>query len=403
VAALLATAGIAHAEPEPAPTEPPPAQSFADEPAAEEARPPPAEARKDALDPPVPEDVQSFAAATMKATHLRFALNAFGDASAAVDVPAEGDGRGAFSLGTFALLINGQLSQPLLATAEVAFDGTDKNEQAVTLERLHLRWQTPRFYVVGGRTHSDLGYWNTAFHHGAWLHLPIGRPRALLGEVNGGILPIHWIGVEGGIVIAGALTLAGGVGNGRGQTEEDIRISNDTNQFKALKAKVEYRGLGWRDLRVGIGGLYDRIAAEPMNVRPALPGKHIDELIGNVYAAYRGLELTLIAEAYSIWHRASGDTFTTMDEFVVVGYRIGRITPYLLVERTDARGGIDPFYTPVPGMPTTSTPVDGTDVLVGARLDTSVWSALKAEYRASRVDGGDGLDHEVALNWSFGI
>jgi len=404
VAALLATAGIAHADsqPAPAPNEPPPPQSFEEEPAADDAKPP-AQGKSDSLERPVPEDVQTFAAATMKATHLRFALNAFGDASASLDVPAEGDGRTAFSLGTFALLINGQLSDTLLATAEVAFDGTDDNRQAVTLERLHLRWQSPHFYVVGGRTHSDLGYWNTAFHHGAWLHLPIGRPRALLGEVSGGILPIHWIGVEGGVVIGDALTLAGGVGNGRGRDEADIRLSNDSNQFKALKAKVEYRGLGWRDLRVGVGGLYDRIAAEPSEIRPALPDEHIDEVIGNVYAAYRGLQLTLIAEAYSIWHRAAGDTFTTMDEFVVAGYRVGRITPYLLVERTDARGGVDPFYTPVPGTPTASTPVDRTVVLVGARVDTSVWSAVKAEYRASRTDAGDGLDHEVALNWSFGI
>ena len=70
----------------------------------------------------------------------------------------------------FRLLINGQLSRSLLGTAEVKFDSDDENHQTVTLERLHLRWQTQRFYLVGGRTHTDIGYWNTAFHHGAWLH-----------------------------------------------------------------------------------------------------------------------------------------------------------------------------------------------------------------------------------------
>ena len=82
---------------------------------------------------------------------------------------------------------------------------------------------------------------------------------------------------------------------------------------------------------------------------------------------------------------------------------IGRLTPYVQVERTDSRGDPDPFYTPVPDMPTASTPIDATEVLVGARVDVSVWSALKLEYRLTRRDAVDDPDHSLALNWSFGI
>jgi hypothetical protein len=358
-------------------------------------------------DPDIPpEDVQSFADATLDATPLHFAFNAFGDVSVSGRSPSTGDDSATFALGTFALLINGQLSKSLLGTAEMAFEAGEDNEQDVTLERLHLRWQTPHFFLVGGRTHSDIGYWNTAFHHGAWLHLPIARPRALRGEDSGGILPIHWIGLEGGAratIGSGALTIAGGVGNGRGRDEQSIPLRRDTNNFKSVKVKIEYLGLGWPDLRVGVGGLYDPIAPESMDVRPALPDARIDETIANAYAAYRGGELTLIAEAYSIWHRAEVATFNTTDAFVVIGYRFGRLTPYLQLERTDERGGVDPFYTPVPGMPTPSTPIDQTELLLGARFDPSVWSALKVEYRHTRIDAADGADHSLAVNWSFGI
>jgi hypothetical protein len=353
-----------------------------------------------------PEDVQSFADATLDATPLRFAFNAFGDVSLAGRAPASGEETVDFSLGTFALLINGQLGESLIGTAEVEFDAADDNEQEVTLERLHLRWQTRRFFVIGGRTHTDLGYWNTAFHHGSWLHLPIARPRALRGEDSGGILPIHWVGLESGVVLSGdsgALTVAGGIGNGRGRDETAIALRRDSNDFKALKLKIEYLGLGLPDLRVGVGGLFDRIAAEPADVRPALPDGEIDEYIGNVYTAYRGVRLTLVAEAYGIWHRTAMATSTTTDAFAVLGYRFGRLTPYLQIERTDAHGEPDPYYTPVPDMPSPSTPVDQTELLLGFRVDPSVWSAIKLEYRLTSTDGAGEVGHALALNWSFGI
>jgi hypothetical protein len=69
-------------------------------------------------------------------------------------------------------------------------------------------------------------------------------------------------------------------------------------------------------------------------------------------------------------------------------------------------GGLDPFYTPQETPPSplpASTPQDQTEVIVGTRLDTSVWSALKAEYSLLFKDGPGTLDHTVTVNWSFGI
>jgi hypothetical protein len=90
----------------------------------------------------------------------------------------------------------------------------------------------------------------------------------------------------------------------------------------------------------------------------------------------------------------------------VGGYRFGRITPYLQLERTDALGGVDPFFTPqaMPPSPLpATTPQDQTEVIFGTRIDTSVWSAVKAEYSLLHRDGPGTLDHTVTVNWSFGI
>jgi hypothetical protein len=356
-----------------------------------------------------PRDLATFAESTMGARRLRFALNAFGDASLIESIPEgpDRDERSSFQLGTLALLINAQLGSSLLGIAEMAFDAKGNNDQDVKLERLQLRWQTDRYYVTGGRLHTDIGYWNAAFHHGAWLFLPVVRPRVVRGEGSGGLLPIHWIGLEAGIMLPiepGLLIVSAGVGNGRGDAETTIQLRGDTNDFKALKLRVEYQGLGLPDLRVGAAGLYDHIAAKDIMVRPALPDEEIDEYIGNVFAAYRGAQTTIIAEGYGIFHHGGDHTFSTTDAFVVAGYRIGRVTPYVLVERTDALGSrVDPFYTPTPGMTTPSTPVDQTNAIGGVRLDVSVWSALKAEYGMLYPDDADGPDHTVMLNWSFGI
>src|SRR5262245_20415591 len=112
------------AAPAPAPGE----QSFGDQPV------PPAPSAPAAPAAPgkalTPEDIQTFADATLDASPLRFALNAFGDVSVFARKPAAGDASASFGLGTFALLINAPLGKSLLATAEVAFDGTDDNRQA---------------------------------------------------------------------------------------------------------------------------------------------------------------------------------------------------------------------------------------------------------------------------------
>ncbi len=403
----------APADAPPEPTASPPAdiqaapvQSFVEEPAA---RPEQAQARP-------PADVQSFAEATMVSSGpVRFALNAFGDASFRALMLESSKDTLTFTLGTLALLINARLGAHILGTAEMALDTKDSDQQPLAkVERLHIRWQTERYFVIGGRMHTDLGYWNTAYHHGPWLQLTINRPRAVRGESSGGILPIHFVGVEAGIIVPvepASLTISGGVGNGRGNGETDIRITRDTNYFKALQLKIECVGLGLPDLRVGASGVYDRIASLAMTTDTNQPtsaarNQDIDEMIGNAFVAYRGVNLTLIAEGFAVVHKNDTDTFTTADEYVVGGYRIGRITPYLQLERTDAMGGLDPFFTPqeMPPSPLpASTPQDQTEVIVGARIDTSVWSAIKAEYSLVRKDGPGTLDHAVTVNWSFGI
>jgi hypothetical protein len=80
----------------------------------------------------------------------------------------------------------------------------DRHEQE--LERLQLGWMlTPDATLWGGRFHTPIGYWNTEYHHGAYLQTSISRPGIVEFEDNGGILPLH----VSGAMIQGLSRLGG--------------------------------------------------------------------------------------------------------------------------------------------------------------------------------------------------
>jgi hypothetical protein len=333
----------------------------------------------------------------------RYSLNFFGDTSFALGSPEAPANFPSFSLGPQDFLLKGELGGHIVATTEFAFEAGDEGA-VLDVERLHVRWETGPFYVEAGRVHTDFGYWNNAYHHGRWLQPTIERPRWVAFEDDDGILPVHWVGLNVGAklpVATGVLRLTASVGNGRGKIVDDVRSARDYQAMKALHAAVEFVGLYWPDLRIGISGIYDRIPAQPAMVRPMLPDVSIQELIGGAHVAYVSVPLVFIAEGYVVDHRQGGHTWTTLGGFGLLGYSVGVVTPYLRVERVGSRGGMDPFFMPDPAMPMAS--FDTVEGIAGLRLDVSDWSALKAEYRLTRILDRDATTHQGVLNWSWGF
>jgi hypothetical protein len=81
------------------------------------------------------------------------------------------------------------LGEYLLSTEEQEF------------ERFQLGWDFGGHMAWLGRFHNPLGYWNTRYHHGAFIQTSISRPAIVAYEEHGGILPMHQAGllVEGGL------------------------------------------------------------------------------------------------------------------------------------------------------------------------------------------------------------
>lgn len=71
------------------------------------------------------------------------------------------------------------------------FLSEDENE----LERAQLGWWINETHLWLGRFHNPLGRWNTQFHHGANLQTSVSRPGMTEFEDDGGIFPMHIVGL----------------------------------------------------------------------------------------------------------------------------------------------------------------------------------------------------------------
>ncbi len=330
---------------------------------------------------------------TVDSSRLRFGILVFGDVSALLRAPAKPHTN--FSIGAIGLRVNANLGDHVDALAEIAF------ESIVDVEQLALAYRTPRWILQVGRMHSEIGYWNTAYHHGTWLQPLVKRPHAIRFEDDGGLVPVHWIGLHLTHRIPvrdGEVALIAGLGNGRGEIVDDILSDGDVNEAKGALLKVAYRRHGAYRLDVGASAMIDRIPSATMEVRPARPGKSIDELMANVYAFYRGDTFSLHTEGFLFLHRADGRRVST-SMFAVGGYRVTEILTVL--------GGVDlvfvdekdPFFVPDP---MTAGYEDVKQLLLGARYELGTWSAVKLEGHADLHSNAD-TQYTLTANWSFGI
>jgi hypothetical protein len=413
---LWASAATAHAQargrqrPDPLPAE----QEFPDDVVELDAPPdappdsPPAPASEPGKDEPQTfedEHIDTMDELQISAARIKLSLNMFGDGSYVLSRDPDSGVHQEFVLGALGLLARGELSPSLAAVMELVFEVDEDGATIADLERLHLAWKTPRIEVLAGRLHTPFGTWNDHYHHGLWLQLPVERPYVLRFEDDGGFLPIHWLG---GLVTAHfdpspgmRLHLTGGVGNGRGSIEDEILVGGDIDESKSVMVKVELEQPGERHWRAGLSGAIDLIAAQPADVRPALPDEDIFELVGNAFVSYGTDQLTLISEAYVVDHLAGSSAWVTLDAFALAGYSLGSFTPYVLVEWIETLGGPDPFFVPTPMSP--PLPEALIEVLAGVRVDLSTWAALKGELRVTHFTDTAITGQAFTLNWAFGI
>jgi len=124
-----------------------------------------------------------------------------------------------FSIGTMDLFMTGALSDRVSVLGEVLFTPRQGNIIKTDVERLLLQYKHNDYFNFGiGRYHTSIGYYNTAFHQGAWFETTNDRPFMYGFDDRGGFLPLQEVGMTiNGQIPSGrvGLNYVAEMGNGR--------------------------------------------------------------------------------------------------------------------------------------------------------------------------------------------
>jgi hypothetical protein len=322
-------------------------------------QPPPSQA-------PAPESQASDPHDAMEEEPTRLQLRGFGDvqfrASNEQGTPST------FSIGQLDLFITSHLASDLTLVSEVVFEADAENRYSLDVERLLLQFSPNDYLNVGvGRFHTAIGFYNNAYHHGAWFQTAIGRPQLFKFEDDEGILPVHGVGITArGRIPSGKLGLRwiGEVANGRryGDTEA-VQVVRDDSSYKAVNVGFLLRPEWAPGLQSGLSWYRDK---------PASPSGRVNQSIVAAHVVYQSGLFEQLNEVVVIRDTPAGDTrtSTTTGFYTQFSRRFGRLSPYGRYEHLDVPQD-DPLFGTLGGVSGPS---------IGVRYDFRDLAALKIQW-----------------------
>lgn len=288
----------------------------------------------------------------------------------------------AFTLGQLNLFVTSDISDKFKFLSELVFEaGPDNiygytrgtaNSFGVDVERYLLTYSDNEYFnLSAGRYHTAIGYYNTAYHHSTWLQTTTGRPLLFAFEDQGGILPIHNVGVEAyGRIPSGSLGLhyVAEVGNGRESRnpigEEPVQNTVDDSNGKAVNFELFARPANIPGLQFGFSAYHDVLVPDTTRVG-------VGETILAAHAVYTTPTFEWLNEALVVRHTPEGGhTFQTPGWYSQISKRFGAYRPYLRYQYINASSG-EPIF---PDIGLRAGPS------AGVRYDASESVALKLQY-----------------------
>jgi hypothetical protein len=285
-----------------------------------------------------------------------------------------------FAIGQFALFVTSTLNDHFSVLAEIVMESSGANTRVITdLERLQVTFRlNDHLRLSAGRYHTGIGFYNAAFHHGSYFETPIGRPRVFAFEDEGGVLPVHEVGVSarGSVPKTGnALHYLAEVGNGRSWDASEDAEGRDQNPSKSSNLGLALRPERWRGIEIGGSSYRDTIP------HPTLGD--VAHRIDNAYAVYRTPAVEVMAEWLRLSHHTlDGRAFSNLAGYAQVSRAWGKLRPYYRFDR----------LTIDPGTPFIGNLGSYSANIVGLRLDPAEWVGLKAQYERADEHGHTGVN-----------
>ena len=306
--------------------------------------------------------------------------------------------RNSFEFGSLDLFMTAHLSEKTSALAELLFIPRSDNTIDFDVERLLLQHRWNDYFSAGiGRYHTSIGYYNTAFHQGAWFETSVDRPFMYAFDDEGGFLPLQEVGITAsGLIPSGKLGLSyvAEVGNGRDQLlgAEPAQNAQDNNNGKSFNFALSAHPSWASGLDVGFSIYHDNLTF--------FDGDNQSELISTVHAIYLNSTYEFLNEAMLVRHASSvrlPGVFHTPAFYTQFSRKVhASYHPYFRYQYINA--AID---EPIYGDPNDGPVVgrrNGTSV--GLRYDFTEHSAFKVQYDRAQSRGAassNGLDTQFAF------
>lgn len=307
-----------------------------------------------------------------------------------------------FTLGQLNLFVTSDMSEKFKFLSEIVFEaGPDNiygrprgeaNSFGVDVERMLVQYSyNDYFNLSAGRYHTAIGYYNTAYHHSTWFQTATGRPFLFSFEDQGGILPIHTVGVSAsGLIPSGALGLhyVAEVGNGRESrnpiAEEPVQNIVDDQNHKAFNLALFARPEAVRGLQAGFS-VYRNVLtpAEAPRVGQTILAGHVVYIRSN----FEWLNEALVVRDAPL---GQSHIFQTPGFYTQISKRFGSYRPYFRYQYVNGSDN-EPIFPDVGRRQGPSA---------GIRYDASESVALKLQYDYTTIRNQEAIN-ALALQVGF--
>lgn len=317
-----------------------------------------------------------------------FNIMGFGDVSY---ISRDGNNNDGFVIGQAVAHLSAYLGDSLSVFSEISATGKDSG-YSMEVERLIVKYDfSDELKISAGRYHTPIGYWNSAFHHGAWLQTTTSRPEMV--KFGSKILPIHFVGLLAeGTFSTNKLGFSykAGFGNGRHANIGRAGDAGDINGDKAWMAQLQIAPQGSYGMAAGIGFYNDEVTPGD---RPPIKENTI-----SVFAAWTRESPEIIFEYLISDHESlanSSDSGDVKAWYAQFAYRLKGDRklwkPYLRLEDTDV-DSTDPLLF--------DQGLDYDARILGVRWDFNPYASFKFEYRNEEFDNS-GTENNFRIQLSF--
>jgi hypothetical protein len=298
-----------------------------------------------------------------------------------------------FTIGDFDLFVTSKINSHLTFLGEALITSDFTNDFGAEMDRLMLTYTVDRhLQISAGKFNTAIGYYTNEFHRARYFQTATGRPLLFADEDNGGILPVHSIGLSAtGELPSGHIGLhwVAELANGRASRHPDaMPIQNfvDENSGKAFNLALYARPEGLSGFETGMSFYRDRLYPEGFSA--------VEQKIYSAHVAFVKPHLELLGEGVLMKHESidSHHNSNILSSYLQASYQMGLIRPFFRYD-----------YQNVPG----SDPIFGSlgregGPSVGIRYNFSDFGAFKLQYGRLGIRAGQSTnDVQAQLAFAF--